>query len=126
MSRARHARAMGGGVKPVWNAGGDQNAAKEAEERKHGGKVTHGEGESAKHRADRPKRARGGKVVDNKATDGKKGPSHDGGPSGSQRYASGGRVRGEGMGADRTPLTTAAKVKHITPNEEPEEGVRSG
>lgn len=62
MSRARHAKkANGGEVKQVWEAGGETNAAKEAEERKKGGRV-HGEGDSAKMRADRPKRARGGRV----------------------------------------------------------------
>ena len=39
MSRARHKRERGGATKPVWEAGGDTNAAKEAEEKKHGGKV---------------------------------------------------------------------------------------
>ena len=35
MSRARHAKkANGGEVKQVWEAGGETNAAKEAEERK--------------------------------------------------------------------------------------------
>ena len=93
MSRARH-KANGGPVKQVWNAGGEQNAAKEAEERKRGGKVVaHGEGESAKMRADKPK-----------------------------RRASGGRVRGEGAGADMRPLTTASKVRHVTKGEQSEEG----
>ena len=97
MSRSRHAkRATGGGVKPAWNAGEEQNAAKEAEEKKKGGAVMHGEGEKAKERHDRPKRARGGSVP--------------------------GRKRGGGVGADKTPLTTAAKVKHVTPGETPEEG----
>lgn len=93
MSRARH-KAMGGGVEPKWNAGGTQNAAKEAEERKRGGKVMHGEGESAKARSDRPKRARGG------------------------------RMRGEAAGADMSPLTTASKVKTVTPGEQPTSGQR--
>lgn len=95
MSRARHAmkKADGGSVEPKWNAGGTQNAAKEAEEKKKGGRV-HGEGESSKARADRPKRARGG------------------------------RMRGEGAGADMSPLTTASKVKTVTPGEQPTSGQR--
>ena len=95
MSRARHEkkRAMGGGVKPVWNAGGEQNAAKEAEERKRGGKVMEGEGEMSKKRHDRPVR---------------------------------GRKRGGGVGCiNLMPLSTAAKVSHVTKGEQPEEGDRS-
>lgn len=37
-----------------------------------------------------------------------------------------GRKRGGGIGADKSPLTTAARVKHITPGELPEEGVYDG
>jgi hypothetical protein len=102
MSRARHKkehehkRAKGGGVKPVWNAGGEQNAAKEAEERKRGGRVhVEGEGEHPKHRSDRAKRARGGSVP--------------------------GRKRGGGVGADKMPLSSAAKIKQL-PGELSEEG----
>jgi hypothetical protein len=54
---------------------------KEAHERKRGGKVM-GEGEEPKHRAD--KRARGGSVP--------------------------GRKRGGGVGANLTPLSTAARI----------------
>jgi hypothetical protein len=102
MSRARHKeehkkRAEGGSVKPDWNAGEEQNAAKEAMEKKKGGRVKHmkGEGEEPKHRSDRPSRAKGG------------------------------RVRGKGAGADKHPLTEASKVKHVTEGEGPEEGVPS-
>ena len=131
MSRARHKekhRAEGGGVKPVWNAGGEQNAAKEAEEKRHGGKVkAHGEGEESKHRADR--RARGGRVArahGGKAEAGKVHFEHHGGaPVVKHHRAKGGRVRGEGVGADMTPLTTAAKVKHVTEGEQDEHGMRS-
>jgi hypothetical protein len=92
MSRARHKkRENGGSVKQVWNAGGEQNAAKESEERKKGGKVM-ADGEKSKSRSDRPNRAKGG------------------------------RVRGEGIGANLTPLSTAARVKHITKQEAPESG----
>lgn len=90
MSRARHKeRARGGGLssEPKWNAGGEQNAAKEAEERKRGGKV---EGEEGKKRMDRGRR--------------------------------GGRARGGRIGANLAPLSTAARVKHITKGETPEEG----
>ena len=108
MSRARHAkRADGGSVKPVWNAGGEQNAAKEALERKRGGRAEHmhAEGEKAKERHDRPKRARGGKAEHEHM----------------KHRAKGGRVRGEGVGADRMPLSSAAKIKEVTPGEEPED-----
>lgn len=105
MSRARHGmkKANGGEVKPVWEAGGETNAAKEAEEKRHGGAVKgmHGEGEKSKHRADRPKRARGGAV---------------------HGRSMGGRLRGEGAGADRMPLTTASKVKLVTKGETPVSG----
>jgi hypothetical protein len=84
--------------KPEWEAGGESNAAKEAEEKKRGGKVM-GEGEKPKMRHDRPARARGGQVP--------------------------GRKRGGGIGANLTPLSTAARVKHVTKGEEPEEGVPS-
>jgi len=97
MSRARHHAKKAGGGSVHWNAGKDQPAAKEAEERKHGGKVHHGEGHESKHRAD--KRARGGMVP--------------------------GRKRGGGVGANRMPLSTAAKVKEITKGEQPEGGVHS-
>jgi hypothetical protein len=97
------AKAMGGSVKPTWNAGEGQNAAKEAMERKRGGKVEHmeGEGEMAKERHDRPKRAKGGKME--------------------KHRAKGGRVKGEGVGADRMPLSTAAKIKEVTPGEQAED-----
>ena len=112
MSRSRHKmRASGGKLssKPVWNAGGEQNAAKEAEELRHGGKAEHmhAEGDGAKKRADR--RARGGKVEHMKM----------------HHRAKGGRLRGEGVGADRMPLSSAAKIKEVTKGEEPVEGVKS-
>lgn len=95
MSRARH-RAKGGSVKETVYAGEGSNVLKEAEERKKGGKVTHGEGDAPKMRAD--KRARGGAV---------------------------GRKRGGGVGANLTPLSTAAKVSQVTKGELPEKGVPS-
>ena len=115
MSRARHKahKADGGGVKPVWNAGGEQNAAKEALERKRGGRAEHmhAEGEKAKERHDRPKRRHGGKME----VEERKHGGH------MAHRAKGGRVRGEGVGADRMPLSSAAKIKEVTPGEEPED-----
>ena len=100
MSRKRHEmhkRAMGGGTKPVWNAGGEQNAAKEAEEKKRGGRVhMEGEGEKPKHRAD--KRARGGRMEHEKKEHEKR----------ARGGAVPGRKRGGGIGANLTPLSTAA------------------
>lgn len=117
MSRARHhKRAKGGATKPVWEAGGETNAAKEAEERAAGGMVE-GEGEAAKSRAD--KRARGGSVHE---------PHHEV-KTHSMKHKHGmkvpGRKRGGSVGADRHPLTSAANVKHVTSGEQPEEGVHS-
>lgn len=95
MSRARHKehkmRADGGRLssEPKWNAGGEQNAAKEAEEKKRGGRV-HGEGEEGKKRADRKERR--------------------------------GRAKGGRIGANLMPLSTAARVKHVTKGETPEDG----
>lgn len=95
MSRLRH-RAAGGSVKETVYAGEGSNVLREAKERKKGGKVMLGEGEMPKPRAD--KRARGGAV--------------------------GGRKRGGGVGANLTPLSTAARVKEL-PGEGPQEGVKS-
>jgi hypothetical protein len=107
MSRARHhaKKARGGGVKGEFYAGGESNVAKEAEERKHGGRAHHmeGEGEHAKHRGDRPNRARGGKVEHNR------------------HHEARGRKRGGGVGANLTPLSTAAKIKEVTKGEQPED-----
>ena len=111
MSRARHKKAMGGGVKPDVYAGEGSNVLKEAMERKRGGKVEHmeGEGEKAKERHDRPKRARGGKAEHEERKHGGKAEHH---------RAKGGRVKGEGVGADRMPLSSAAKIREVTPGEE--------
>ena len=114
MSRARHKKAMGGSVKPDVYAGEGSNVLKEAMERKRGGKVQHGEGEKAKERHDRPKRARGGKV-EAEAEERK-----HGGKAEEKHRAKGGRVRGEGIGSDRTPLSSAAKIKEVTPGEQSE------
>lgn len=83
MSRSRH-KERGGKVTAY--AGGDSNVAKEAAERKRGGKVCRAEGGEVKERADR--RARGGAVP--------------------------GRKRGGGVGSDKTPLTSAAKITSAT------------
>ena len=116
MSRARHKekRAMGGGVKPTVFAGEGSNNLKEAMERKRGGRAEHmeGEGEKAKERHDRPKRARGGKMEHEELKHGGKAEKH---------RAKGGRVKGEGVGADRMPLSSAAKIKEVTPGEQAED-----
>lgn len=129
MSRKRHEmhkRAAGGKTgegsgNPEWEAGGQSNAAKEAEEKKHGGKVRHhGEGEHAKARSDRPaRRARGGKV------DGEK-MHHEVKHHSMHHNMAPGRKRGGGIGANLTPLSTAARVKEVTKGEEPEGGVPDG
>lgn len=135
MSRSRHKmRASGGKLssKPEFEAGGGSNAAKEAEEKKRGGKVHHhAEGEHGKHRAD--KKARGGHVK-HKSKGGEAECHAAGGAVGNlptemhevkhhSMKHSRGRARGGRIGADKAPLTTAAKVKHITPGETSQEGV---
>lgn len=131
MSRARHKRAEGGRLssEPKWNAGGTQNAAKEAEEKKRGGKVHHAEGEHAKHRAD--KRARGGHMKHHeKEPEERKhggGVHHEGVHKSVKKHSMHtGRARGGRIGANLMPLSTAARVKHITPGETPEEGGPDG
>lgn len=154
MSRARHKehekRARGGGLssEPKWNAGGEQNAAKEAEEKKRGGHVKHhGHGEHAKHRAD--KRKRGGHVKRHEEHEERKHGGHvkhheeheeerrhgggvhhhDGAHSEMVKHVKKhsmmhhGRARGGRIGSNLMPLSTAARVKHITPGEQAEEGV---
>ena len=145
MSRARHKehkRAEGGRLssEPKWNAGGEQNAAKEAEEKKKGGRV-HGEGEHSKHRAD--KRARGGhvkhhgkvehehhgKVEHEHKKHGGKVHQKEEHPAEELKHgghAHKGRARGGRIGANLMPLSTAARVKHVTKGEEPEEGGPEG
>jgi hypothetical protein len=86
-------RAEGG--RAVAYAGGDSNVMKEAHERKRGGKVKHeGEGEKAKERADKPKRAAGGSVK---------------------------RAQGGAIGANKRPLSTAATIKEVTKGEHAED-----
>jgi hypothetical protein len=110
MSRARHHakhRAHGGeapapsqyGKAPehLWNAHGS-NTVREAEQRKRGGAVA---------------RKHGGEVHEVEGHAGKK------------RHDRPGRKRGGGVGANKMPLSTAAKVHHITSGEQPEEGDRS-
>ena len=126
MSRARH-KARGGATK--WYDAEGTNAAKEAEDvgeggdagvasakqRRRGGHL-HGEGEKSKHRADR--RARGGKVEERVHHAVKHHSMH-------HDVHKPGRKRGGGIGSDRTPLTGAAKVTHVTKGEEAEHGVPS-
>lgn len=104
MSRARHKRENGGKVKETWYNAKDSEVAKDARDEKEGGDSSkykkggrvHGEGHEPKHRADHMKRARGGAVP--------------------------GRKRGGGVGADKMPLSTASRVKHVTKGESPEHG----
>ena len=101
MSRSRHMkRAAGGRTKETVYAGAGSNVLKEAEERKRGGKV-HGEGEKSKHRAD--KRARGGHVSGHPKHHADGGEAHH-----SAMHKAPGRKRGGGIGANLTPLSTAA------------------
>lgn len=124
MSRARHKehkmRADGGRLssEPKWNAGGEQNAAKEAEERKKGGRVKHheAEGEHAKKRMD--KRARGGIIA---RKHGGKAEHEEHEEKKEHKRARGGRI-----GSDKVPLSSAARVKHVTKGETPEEGGPEG
>lgn len=122
MSRARHhekKRAKGGALKEHEVNSPPTSEEKEIRQRKHGGHV-HGEGHEPKHGAH--KRARGGHV------------GHDDAHSGMHHHLKEksmhhvkvpGRKRGGGIGANLTPLSTAARVKQITKGEEPEEGVHS-
>lgn len=128
MSRARHKehekkRADGGRLssEPKWNAGGEQNAAKEAEERKKGGRVK-AEGEESKKRMD--KRARGGKVGA-RMHEGV-GEFKHGGEAKHEEKEHKKRARGGRIGSDKMPLSSAARVKHVTKGEEPEEGGPEG
>ena len=118
MSRLKHKKRAAGGKADVY-AGADSNVLKEAMERKRGGKVEHmeGEGEMAKERHDRPKRAKGGKAEHHEKHRAKGGEAehHE------KHRAKGGRVKGEGVGANRTPLSTAAKISEVTPGEQAED-----
>jgi hypothetical protein len=131
MSRLKHKKRASGGKADVY-AGGDSNVLKEAMERKRGGKVEHmeGEGEMAKERHDRPKRAKGGKAEHHekhrakggKAEHHEKHRAKGGNAEHHEKHrAKGGRVKGEGVGANRTPLSTAAKISEVTPGEQAED-----
>jgi hypothetical protein len=125
MSRARHKehkRAEGGRLssEPKWNAGGEQNAAKEAEEKKKGGRVHHeAEGEHAKKRMD--KRARGGAVA--RKHGGHVEEKHE---EKEKKHEHKGRAKGGRIGANLMPLSTAARVKHVTKGEQEEGGGPDG
>jgi hypothetical protein len=125
MSRARHKehkRAEGGRLssEPKWNSGGEQNAAKEAEEKKKGGRVHHeAEGEHAKKRMD--KRARGGAVA--RKHGGHVEEKHE---EKEKKHEHKGRAKGGRIGANLMPLSTAARVKHVTKGEEEEGGGPEG
>ena len=115
MSRARHQMKRAAGGKATVYAGAGSNVLKEAEERRKGGRIhLHAEGEKAKERADRPKRARGGHVEHT----GKVEHEHAGKV---EHHHVRGRKRGGGIGANLTPLSTAAKIKEVTKGEEPED-----
>lgn len=130
MSRSRHMKRAAGG-KAVAYSGGDSNVMKEAHERKRGGKVHHeGEGEEPKHRMD--KRARGGKVHHHKKEHEAEGRKHGGkmehhgdghtshhehGKMHAKPHHAPGRKRGGGIGANLTPLSTAARIKEVTKGE---------
>jgi hypothetical protein len=129
MSRSRHMKRARGGrdyqnefSRGTVYAGAGSNVLKEAEERKRGGKVD-GEGEKGKHRAD--KRARGGKAErkeERKEHERKRGGKveHE-----KERKAGGavspGRKRGGGIGANLTPLSTAARFKEAVKGEQSED-----
>jgi hypothetical protein len=102
-------------------AGEGSNVLKEAEERKRGGKV-HGEGEKGKERGDR--RKRGGKV-ERKEHERKHGGKVEHEKEEHERKAGGavspGRKRGGGIGANLTPLSTAARIKEVTKGESSED-----
>ena len=115
MSRSRHKHRAAGGKTTIY-AGAGSPTMKEAEEKHRGGKVhAEGEGEKGKHRAD--KRARGGHVSGH--------PKHhaDGGKAHHAHMHSKtpGRKRGGGIGANLTPLSTAARIKEVTKGESSED-----
>lgn len=131
MSRSRHKHRASGGSATAY-AGGDSNVMKEAKERKRGGHVKHHqevEGEHAKHRGD--KRARGGKMEHHEhgkhheRKHGGRMPMHGDGHTAhhehGERHAkphhTPGRKRGGGVGANLTPLSTAANIKEVTKGE---------
>ena len=121
MSRARHeAKKKASGGKAVAYNAADSNVMKEAHERKKGGRVHHhGEGEEAKHRSDRKERKHGGGVHHSGH------PKHhaDGGVAHHKKmhHHTPGRKRGGGVGANLTPLSTAARIKEVTKGESSED-----
>lgn len=144
MSRIRHhmkERASGGKV--VAYAGGDSNVLKEAKERKRGGHVKkepmHGEGEHSKRRSDR--RARGGHIkfhhLEKREHQSEMDREHEREGMGRKRgghvehehhgkvehhhVMHRGRKRGGGIGANLTPLSTAARIKEVTKGESKED-----
>ena len=122
MSRARHMKKASGGKVTVF-AGEGSNNLKEARERKRGGKVEHmhAEGEHVKHRHDRKERRRGGHVEHEKERKHGGKAEHE---EHHERKAGGavpGRKRGGGIGANRTPLSTAANIKEVTKGESAED-----
>lgn len=92
---ARHVMLKRGGAakKEDFYAGGESNVAKEAEDKKEGGQEL--------NRGGRAKRARGGKTE-----------MHGEAMRGPRRMDRPGRKRGGGVGADRTPLSTANRTSN--------------
>jgi hypothetical protein len=113
-------------------AGEGSNVLKEAHERKRGGKVEHhGEGEKGKRRHDRKERARGGHVshregsayeeAHESAAERKREAAEGRKRGGGMKHHAPGRKRGGGIGANLTPLSTAARIKEVTKGEQAED-----
>lgn len=92
MSRARHKNRENGGPVKQVEWNAQGSNAMKEANEKRKGGRVMADGEKSKSRSDKPSRAKGG------------------------------RVKGAGIGANLTPLSTAARVRHITKGETPEEG----
>lgn len=92
MSRARHKKRENGGSVKQVEWNAQGSNAMKEANEKKKGGRVMADGEESKSRSDRPNRARGG------------------------------RMKGAGIGANLTPLSTAARVRHITKGETPEDG----
>lgn len=120
-SKGRHDRkARGGNVKAYHKGGMAEHYAR-------GGHIPHEDEAEDKEMIEHmvkpsslKKRARGGSVAHHHTHGGHVEHEHHGKV---MHHHVPGRKRGGGIGADKTPLTTAARVKHVTQGELPEEGV---